>query len=175
MLWDSSESIEVFSPFCPDDCASRLDAAIDSEWKFFGSKPVIGRASESSLRLRKRIFYNNSFQSILVATMRPEQRGTIISGTCGMRPVVRIGMLIWFAGVILIGLPVAFSMLRTHDSMGVAIPVGLLVFGFALIKFGRYLARNETRFLKDFLIQTLNGYSRPASTLLRHEISNTPT
>ena len=166
---DRPESIELFSPLCPADCASRLKAAIDSEWALFGSGPVIGRVSESSLRLRKRISYGNSFQSILVATLRPERSGTLISGTCGMRSAVRLFMLIWFAGIMLIGGGLLYSTLaamfsgagrQPHDYLLVLIPPGMLVLGFALTKFGRHLARNETQFIRQFLIQTLDAYSR---------------
>ena len=97
----------MFSPFSPAECVSRLREEIDKGamvYLFgFGSKPFVGRVSESSFSLRRRIMYRNSFQTVLRARMRPERGGTVISGTCGMHPLVKGFMLIWFGGVILIG------------------------------------------------------------------------
>ena len=66
-----SEQVKLFSPLTPAECVSKLEAAIDYEGfmllsfaSIFGSKPVIGRVTESSIRLRKRIYYRNSFQNI---------------------------------------------------------------------------------------------------------------
>ncbi len=36
----------------------------------------------------------------------------------------------------------------------------MLAFGFGLLRFGRYLARDESRFLKDFLIRTLDAHEQ---------------
>jgi len=122
------------------------------------------------LRLRKRIGYRNSFQSFLAATLRPEAGGTVISGEVAMHPFVRVFMLIWFGGVILIGgtmfVATVGTMLFGSGSqyqnawMGAVIPPILLAFGFGLVRFGRYLARDETRFLTGFLIQTLNAHAQ---------------
>ena len=134
----------------------------------FGSKPVVGRITETSLRLRKRIGYRNSFQSFLAATLRPEAGGTVISGEVGMHEFVKVFMFIWFGGVILIGGTmfvatvgkILFGSGNQHENvwMGVVIPPVMLIFGFGLVRFGRYLARDEARFLTDFLVQTLNAH-----------------
>jgi hypothetical protein len=172
--------LEIFSPLPPAECAARLASTIDRERSLLfsstallGSKPVIGQASESSLRLRKRIRYRNSFQSFLFATMRPQQGGTLISGTFAMHPMVRTFMFVWFGFVAVIGGALTLATVRgtlsssdgnSHSPMGVIIPVGMLCIGLALIRFGRYLARNEARFISDFLIQTLHGREQePAS------------
>src|SRR5277367_2110356 len=163
--------IEVFSPFTPADCASRLREAIDGGVMVslfgMGSKPVIGRVSESSFRLRRRIRYHNSYQTYLTATMRPELGGTVISGVCAIHPLVRIFNIVWFGGVALIGgavfLATGWNALsgksgESRDTLlGMIIPLVMLAFGIGLVRFGRYLARNDPRFLITFLIQTLNA------------------
>jgi len=136
----------------------------------FGSKPVVGRVTETSLRLRKRIGYGNSFQSYLAATLRPEAGGTVISGEVAMHPFVRVFMFIWFGGAILIGGTMFVATIGTlffgsgskHQNawMGAVIPPVMLVFGFGLVRFGRYLGRDEARYLTDFLIQTLNAHAQ---------------
>jgi hypothetical protein len=145
-------------------------SALFSLTSLFGSRAVIGRVTDTSLRLRKRIRYRNSFQSHLTATLRPEAGGTVISGEVAMHPFVRVFMFIWFGGVILIGGTMFVAAIGTiffgsgsqHQNawMGAVIPPVMLVFGFGLLRFGRYLARDETRFLTDFLIQTLKAHAQ---------------
>lgn len=79
-------------------------------------------------------------------------------------------MFIWFGGVILIGgtifLPATGLMISGSASqlqnawLGALIPPVMLAFGYGLIRFGRYLARHEARFLTDFLIQTLDAHEQ---------------
>ena len=138
-----------------------------SKGGLFGSKPVIGRVTESSLRLRKRIAYRNSFQRFLTATMRPESGGTVITGKVAMHPFVRVFMTVWFGGVILIGGALFVSSIgsvlsssgsQAHNAwLGLIILPAMIVFGYALVRLGGYLARDETGFLTDFLIRTLDA------------------
>ena len=169
--------IQLFSPLPPAECVSRLVAVMDTEQSaifslagLFGSKPVIGRVTETSLQLRKRIGYRNSFQSFLAATLRPEAGGTVISGEVAMHAFVKVFMFIWFGGVILIGGTafvvtagtIFFGSSSQHQNawMGAVIPTVMLLFGFGLVRFGRFLARDEARFLTDFLMQTLNAHAQ---------------
>lgn len=132
-----------------------------------GSKPVIGKVSESSLRLRRRIRYGNSFQTFLTATMRPEFGGTVISGECAMHPLVRIFNAVWFGIVALFGgtlfLVTGWNALYgstgpSREALwGMLVPLVLLTFGIGLVRLGRYLARSDPQFLMDFLIQTLDA------------------
>jgi hypothetical protein len=159
--------VEVFSPFAPADCASRLREAIDGGVMVslfgLGSKPVIGSVSEASFMLRRRIRYRNSFQTFLTATMRPELGGTVISGACAMHPLVRIFNVVWLGGVALFGrtifLASGWNVLSGKSGgsretlLSMIIPLIMLTFGIGLVRFGRYLARNDPRFLVDFLME----------------------
>ncbi len=163
----NSDRIRLFTLLTPSECASRLKIAIDTDWRLFGSKPVVGKVTESSLCLRKRIGYRNSFQSVLTATMQREAGDTVLSGKVAMGSFVRAFMFIWFGGLLLIGgtiFVVAIASMisgssnRQHDAwLGLVVPPAMLVFGYGLVRFGRYLARDEARFLTDFLIQTLDA------------------
>ena len=146
-----ANQIEIFSPLPSAECAARLASAIDVERSvlfssaaLFGSKPVIGQATESSLRLRKRINYRNSFQSFLFGIMRPQQGGTLISCTFAMHPMVRAFMFIWFGILAVVGATLTFATVKgvlissdgnRHSPMGIIIPLAMLIFGFALIRF----------------------------------------
>jgi hypothetical protein len=102
--------------------------------------------------------------------MRPEAGGTLISGEVAMHPFVRAFMLIWLSGVLLIGgtmflstvgsMAIASGSHHQNAWMGVVIPPVMLAFGFGLVCFGRYLARDEGRFLTDFLSRTLDVYEQ---------------
>ena len=107
-----SNRLQLLTPLTPAQCVARLMAVVDGErsglFSAFGgsgSNPVIGEVTESSLRLRKRIGYRNSFQTLVTATLRPGPEGTIVSCELGMHPLVRAFMFAWFGIVILVGAP----------------------------------------------------------------------
>ncbi len=186
-----TSTVDMVAPHTPVQCASLLRAAIDSEWSAAitllpsaSAKPVVGKASESKLRLRKRIGYRNSFQSYLRASMQRSAEGTVISGTVGMNPLVPVIMGIWFAAVILIGGAAFFrtvssmlsgaSNLQQNAWIGIVGPLTMVTFGVGIVGGGLYGARDEARFLTDFLATTLHARDRtalrddrPESTRLR--------
>jgi hypothetical protein len=131
-----------------------------------GSKPLVGRLTETSFYIRKRISYRNSFQSLLTATIRPDAAGTAICGKIAIHPFVRVFMLLWFliAGTMLIAslAPLfGFDKAGQNTAMAPVIPLLMLAFGFVLVFFGRYVARDEARFLIDVLIRTLDARAEP--------------
>ena len=162
-----NERLELRSPLPPIECARRIASAIDTDSLFslaflFGSNPVVGRVTESSLRLRRRIKYRNSFQKLLVVTMRPEGSGTVISGKFVMHPIIRVFTAIWFTGVIVIGgalfvralhLFLLGSVLREDGVwQGLVFPPCMIVFGLLLTRFG---TRADIQFIEDFLVEML--------------------
>jgi hypothetical protein len=170
----TSKRIQLLTSLTLAECVARLQAAIDSDRtvsfsvrRWFGSKPVIGSVSGTSLRLYKRITYRNSFQSQLTATLQPSADGTVISGTVGMHPVTIVFMILWFGLLSLLGGTVFLVTLRrmlfdeaTQPSdawTGVVIPLLMFAFGIGLVGFGRHLARDEARFLTDFVMRTLKA------------------
>ena len=172
--------IELHSPHPPAECASRLSAAIDAENSallslagVFGNKPFLGRVTETSLHLRKRIAYRNSFQSMFSGTMRPSNGGTVITGDFAMHPFVIVFMAVWFCGVLGIGGTLAIATIAhlfsgaeprgDHDWLGIVAPVGMAIFGVALVAVGRYIARQEAQFITDFLTRTLDAAPNPSN------------
>ena len=167
----NSNRIQLFIPLTPAECASRLTAAMGAERagffplaRHFGSSPVIGRVTQSSLWIRKRISYRNPFQNYLLATMKAETGGTVISGKITTHPATRAFMFLWFGGVVLGGglmlitsiSSILASSSRIQDEWrDIVMLAAMLAFGFGFVRFGRYLARDEARFLKEFLRQAL--------------------
>lgn len=75
-----------------------------------------------------------------------------------MHPLVKGFMLIWFGGVILIGGTVFWTTVWTQDAVvGSAVPVGMFVFGVALVSFGRYLSRDDSQTLMSLLAKKLDA------------------
>jgi hypothetical protein len=179
-MWEAfaSERLEIISPFPPEECARRILAEIDVERataflvkRMAGARPVVGRVNGSSILLRKRVSYNNSFQTFLTATLQPHGTGTVIQGELALHPFTRVFMPVWFGGVVLFGGAALFvrllGLLTHHPSpaennawLVMVIPLGMLLFGYLLVRFGRYLARDEACFLTDFLDRILEAGSR---------------
>jgi len=155
MIW-RDERWRFETTLTPEECAARLRPAIDGYLMFFGGKSVIGHANTGGASLRKRIWYRNSFQTVLDARFRQEGTTTIVEGRTGMGILTRVFMLIWCGAVLLIGGGVTLSALSASEggagTIGAGLfPVGMVAFAVALVTFGRWLARDEAAFLLSFL------------------------
>ena len=121
-------TIELVSPLPLDESGARLREATDRGGllSWFGSKPIVGRVSGRSVRLRKRIGYRNWFQTFLTGTLEPHGEGSAFRGTAGIHPLVTAFMVAWFAGVVLIG-GALFVAAVQGLVVGGGQPVGLVV------------------------------------------------
>jgi hypothetical protein len=165
-----SNRLDLFVPASPGECLARLEAATDQGVWFpsmFGAKPLVGRVTDFTLRLRKQTFYANSFQTRYFATLQPAPGGTIISGSFGMHPFVRAFLVFWFGVLVVVEailLLVAVGVISLgKDSnlwVGLIVPPVMAAFGLLWIFVGRFMARDEQRFLTDFLIKTLDARVR---------------
>jgi hypothetical protein len=175
-LLSQKESLTLYSPHPPSVCmARRLTLAIhrqSSALFSFGSilstKSVAGQVALDSLKLRKRINYRNSFQTFLIATMKPHEKGTLIQGDFVLHPLVRAFGVFWFGGVVIIGgcmlILTIFSYVfgfPHHDDHAWLMLIGppaMLLFDVLLLKVGRYSAKGEAQFLSEFLIELLDAH-----------------
>ena len=166
-IFAGSGRIDLVSPLPRAECARRIKAVADGWWKLIGTRPATGWISDTSIRLRKRIWYGNSFQTYLFGKLEDYEGGTVIRCRFGMHPFVIAFMSFWFAGaaigggVILLGTLVQLIKYREPFSLpmllGIVVPFALLAGGAALLRFGRYLARDERQFLKDFVCAAINA------------------
>ena len=161
-------AIELVSPLPPEECEARLREATDRDGllSWFGSRPVLGRVSGRSVRLRKRIGYRNSFQTFLTGSLEERDGSTVFRGQAGVHPLVTGFMAVWFGLLILLG-GAAFvagvgGLLggRGHV-LGVIVPAVGLAFGVGLVWFGRWLARNEESFLVAFVAEVIAARRAP--------------
>ena len=157
--------LELVSPLKRDEVERRLKDAIDTEWIIFGGKPVIGRVDNGTFRLRCRINYRNSFQTVLFGTLVEEGRGTRLRGRTGTHPFVALFMAVWL-GVIGLGVATTVAVMPSLPDREAAVAVAgvsffvpfvLVAFGVALVWLGRRFARGERERLIGFLRQTVEA------------------
>jgi hypothetical protein len=166
--------VELFTSLSPAECVVRLTAVIDAERtpyfslaNILGVMAAAGHVTETSLYLRKRVGYRHPSRRYLLATMRPEAGGTLISGEVVVNPVARLSFYVVIGGVLLFGGALFLKSVRSllfdpgshpmNGWMGAVMPPAVLAFLLGLARTGSQLARNEARFLTDFLIETLNA------------------
>lgn len=158
--------VELLSPLAPDECESRLRAATDRGGPLarFGLEPVVGRVSGGSVRLRKRIAYSNSFQTVLTGSLEGHGGGTIFRGRAGLHPLVTAFMTAWIGVVATAGAACVVAVLVAlagRNRVGFAgivffIPLLLLLaMGVGIARYARWLARGEEAFLVSFVAEVI--------------------
>jgi hypothetical protein len=169
LLGCATSVVDLASPLRRDECVRRLSEGVDDRWNPSGMRPIIGRISETSFTLRVRQGYRNSFRTLLRGTMQEESRQTRIHCRIGIDPFVRVFILTWLAIIALVaGAMMASAVsLLLHGQTSAAgslaailAPVGMLCFGIALTRFGRYLARDQQQDLIEFLTRRLDARTR---------------
>ena len=161
-------TLNLRSPLSLNECYQRLKDSVDNSlFSQFGSKPIAGKITRTSINIRKVIRYRNSFQIMLKASLKEDSGGTIITGTFGLHTFVKAFMYFWFGFIVLFGGVFWIVVVGAHILsgklpqgeawMGVLIPPALVVFGIGLLKLGKHLSKDEHSFIKDFLINLLDA------------------
>ena len=156
--------LELVSPLPLVECQRLLNLGLQR------STAVEGSVKGTRLRARKRIFYRNSFQIRLSASLIEEGSHTRIICRFGMHPVVIAFLVFWFGvllfiggGGIIAGVVELISGLHSEarDLVGSLIPAMMLMFGVMMLLVGRYLAAGDRRTLTGFVRETLNALPSP--------------
>lgn len=171
------KTVDLTAPYPRDECLRRLQATVEQEklrWSIFvgglrvaGNAPiasksgVVGKIGDTKIRLHKSISGQNSFQTYLFAQLTDDGGRTRLHCRLGLLPSVVAFIVFWFGFVLFIGLrnsvtANAFGEKSVVEGWWVA-PGILASFGAALVLVGRYLARDEEKFLIDFLRQTIDA------------------
>ncbi len=160
-------NIKLVSPLTPDECVSRICAAIDNYGLFSwgGSRHVIGRVSRLTVRLRKRIWYRNSFQTFLTGYFERRGNSTVFIGQTGLHPFALLFLVVWFGSLLIIGVStVVFEQVTNQSRLlgcaGLVLMIGLMV---GIVWSGRWLARDEEQFLIAFLAEVIAANPSPDS------------
>jgi hypothetical protein len=162
LTWNpwTRETRVLHSSLAPESCRERLRAETGSLWNPFSAwnRPVRGRVTEKGFWILKSIRYRNSFQTEASGRWLPEGNGTRIEMSLGMNRWVAVFMTLWLVGVFafsaawwLSGAASEEAPRSTTPWVASFLPLVMLAFGFGVIAFGRWLARNEARELIDFL------------------------
>jgi len=163
-----SQKILFRSPHSAEECYRRLKESVETSFfPYFSSKKVVGKVSKEFISISKKIGYRNSFQTVLRASLKPLGGKTELIGTLGLHPFIKIFMYFWFGFVFLIGSTIfAFTLYSIFIKnapidigliMGILIPPGMVFFGVALLLVGRFLADDESAFIKAFLSDLLDA------------------
>jgi len=162
----------LFSPHSREECVARLTASLDKEPFVFApfqrrdAKPFIGSVTPTSLRVRKRINYGNSFQTVLCADLVARQQGTELRfATSRVESSTWLFMWLWVAAVLIVGgFVFTFSVIeilgknpRPQAWMGVWLPLWVLGITAVMIPLGRWLARDEELKIIVFLKEVLDA------------------
>ncbi len=155
--------LDLMSPLPREECVRRLRSKVGTAWD---GATVIGSVGENSFRLRKRIFYRNSFQASLSGKLIDDNGETRLHCRVGLHPFVIAFLAVWI-GFVLIGcmamiVPLATGAIPANRWPQAAIPFLMLAGGVALLKVGQYLSRDEAEFLVDFLRKTLEARDNQA-------------
>jgi hypothetical protein len=158
-FWDFAPMvIDLISPLPREACVRSLSSKVGTAWD---GSTVIGSVGETSFRLRKRIFYRNSFQASLSGKFIDDPRGTRLRCRVGLHPFVTVFLTIWI-GIVLVGciwmiVSLVSGAVPANRWPQAAIPFLMLAGGVALLKVGQFLSRDEADFLIDFLRKTVDA------------------
>jgi len=124
---------------------------------------MLGKLRETTFRLQKRRCYRNSFAPCFLGRFVARDGDTFIEGDFGLHPFVKVFMFFWFSGLVLF---VALVLVNPSAERP-ATPwerVGLLLggrvmaaLGVGMVRFGRWLGREEEGTILDFLKRTLEA------------------
>jgi hypothetical protein len=160
------KEIVLRSSLATEECIRRIQDATDPGQRtlfslsgYKGSKLLLVKFKGNQFKVWKRRYYRNDFSPYFYGNLSSEGQGTRIEGHFDMDRWVKIFMRIWLGLLIVPSAAVFISTLnrpnRDNAWIGVAIPLGLAAFGIILPNFGRWLGRNEEKYIKEFLETTL--------------------
>ena len=148
-------------------CRARLAASMDLPFALFGSHAVTGALIGRRLWAKKRIAGRNPCQTILRATLSEQEGGTRLRCRFGLSLFFLLFSIAWLSGCVLIGGPMfglalAAVIARPAQLLGWAgpflLPLPVMLGWFwGMVALGLHLARDEGRFLRDFLRRTLDA------------------
>lgn len=186
---EKSEAVYLRSNFGVEECVRRIRETTDApKLQFFfpfgygGSKPVFATLRGNRIKLWKRKEGRNDFAPCFFGVFSSEGSGSRLVGRFRMNRSVQLFIAYWFTftvGITLATLPQLVDHL-TNPKQGQLsifdfIPLGLVIFGTLLFKYGRRIGKPEEAVLLDFLRTTLEARQEDSRFLGLHGIGeNSP-
>ena len=166
LFWE--KPAEYVSKYSLAESIKRLKENLGSEWNPF-HLGISGKVSEKRVRIYRSIpLYGNSFIPIFTGLFERSNDKVILYGKYSMHAGTKIFTSIWLSFVILLAIPIYFSAIRAlllgHKKINnfdplVLIPLGMLVSGILLVKFGQWLSRNDIAYISERITNILNNKS----------------
>jgi hypothetical protein len=168
------KKLTLSAPYSVDECVARLQPHIGTALRTVDDQRFLGKLTESRLKLRKRVSYQNFAQTVLVADLRPgpDENQATLSGHIGVSLATLCFVFVWLAvGSFVLAMfvltPVAghqesvaaatTTTTARSDERSIVAPLALVAANLALVLFGRWLARNEEAQLLAFLKDTIRA------------------
>jgi hypothetical protein len=161
------------SPYSAEECIRPIEAAAEPDWPFFSdlgfSSEVLARVSSGRFRLRyRRPFVRNSFAPILEGRIEATSTGSLVHAHFRWNRFVLGFTIVWFFGIIAIGTAIfvtsARALLRgenrvreTNVWLALLVPIGLLGFAMALVRFCEFLGQTNKREILSFIERELGA------------------
>lgn len=162
---EKPETIYLRSDFGVEECLRRLREATDPPKREFffpfgygGSKTYFGKFRGNRVKIWKRRVARNDFAPCFHGEMYPEGAGGRLVGRFGMDRSVRLFMAFWLTfavAIALVALPTLAGHL-THLGQGDLsvfdfVPLGLVISGILMLRYGRRIGKRDESFLVEFL------------------------
>jgi len=177
---EKPETIYLRCNFGVEECLRRLREATDPlKWEFFfpfgygGSKPHFGKIRKNQVKIWKRRDARNDFAPCFHGEVSPEGLGARLVGRFRMDRSVRLAMAFWLTfavAIALVTLPTLVEHLmhpRQRDlSVFDFIPLGLVISGILIMRYGRRLGKKDESFLLEFLQTTLQARQEDSRFLI---------
>jgi hypothetical protein len=141
-----------------DESVQRLAAASRrSRFAAPKSQEMVGEVTVSLVSLvRVMPLARNSFKPCFRGAFTSVGGRTLLIGAFGMHPAVRVFMCIWFGFLLAIELPGTWQIVVKGGNPGLlASFADMLCFGWAMLYFGNWLARNDIAWLSGRIQQAL--------------------
>ncbi|MEN3976971.1 hypothetical protein [Emcibacter sp. SYSU 3D8] len=171
-----SETVDLLSPYRPEECARRLRTVTDPGRRFRGNNPLVGMIADGALRVRRRLAYRNWFQTYMFGVMERTGDGTLLHCRFGLHPAALIFLIVWFSFVIIgvgVGLAVALDLFGVNQGIkgplwpAAIVPIIMAVFALVWLKLSRRLAEEDELFMIELMRFSLDAEVTPEAALRR--------
>lgn len=145
ILWPY-HSFDIETTLSLDECVASLSSEVEPQkWLRFSTTHKIfqGVISHTGFTVTRIIHYRNSFLPVASGTFRSSPRGTTVTIRMRMHPWVTAFMCVWFGGV---GFALV-ALMSGHQGKHFQglIPLGMLMFGLALVNGGFWFEVKRTQ------------------------------
>ena len=166
------------SPLSIEESVSRLSAVVEPS--MFGSltrQCAVGTVRADRVSIQRAIpFVGNSWKPFFIGSFRQVSGETVLDGRFTMSPWVKGFMSVWFGFIGVWVVLAMIAMLRSPpvDWLFPMFGVALFCAGVAMVRVGKWFARNDVAWLSQLIQAALDAYAaQPRVTADGHERPST--